>query len=110
MFSRSSPNQPTMATTRCTFCQHDNPGDAQFCNDCGSSLKLQLCAECGAISDVTAADCYKCGKPLPRALTSPAPLASDGPAQAPATAEPATLPRGRPAPQAGARTALGRRG
>lgn len=95
-----------MATTRCTFCQHDNPDDAQFCNACGSSLKLQLCEGCGAINDITAPACHKCGKPFPQVVANAAPGTNGDPEQVPAGETPAALPPGRSAPQVDVRTTL----
>lgn len=50
-----------MDTRPCSFCSHENPEDAKFCNACGSSMHLQLCQRCGAIDNVSAVACYKCG-------------------------------------------------
>jgi len=32
---------------RCPSCNHDNPGDASFCEECGSKLEL-ICPACKA--------------------------------------------------------------
>lgn len=53
-----------MDTLHCSFCDHENPVDAKFCNACGSSLHLQLCKHCGAIDDASSRSCYKCGTPF----------------------------------------------
>lgn len=53
-----------MDTLQCSFCSHENPVDAKFCNACGSSLNLRLCGHCGAIDHVASAACYKCGTPF----------------------------------------------
>ncbi|MDX9886069.1 double zinc ribbon domain-containing protein [Thauera sp.] len=53
-----------MDIVHCSFCKHGNPADAKFCNACGSSLALQLCEACGAIDNVSAAVCHKCGQPF----------------------------------------------
>lgn len=50
-----------MDTRPCSFCSHENPEDAKFCNACGSSTHLQLCPHCGAIDNLSAVACYKCG-------------------------------------------------
>lgn len=50
-----------MEIVHCSFCKHGNPADAKFCNACGSSLALRLCEACGAIDNVAASACYKCG-------------------------------------------------
>ncbi len=53
-----------MDTRPCSFCSHENPEDAKFCNACGSSMHLQLCQHCGAIDNAAATACYKCGASL----------------------------------------------
>ena len=53
-----------MDIVHCSFCKHSNPADAKFCNACGSSLELQLCEACGAIDNVSATVCHKCGRPF----------------------------------------------
>ena len=53
-----------MDIVNCSFCKHGNPADAKFCNACGSSLALQLCEACGAIDNVSATVCHKCGHPF----------------------------------------------
>ncbi|WP_169198294.1 zinc ribbon domain-containing protein [Aromatoleum buckelii] len=50
-----------MDTLQCSFCSHENPASAKFCNACGSLLNLQLCKHCGAIDHASATTCYKCG-------------------------------------------------
>lgn len=50
-----------MDTLQCSFCSHENPATAKFCNACGSLLNLQLCKHCGAIDHAAATACYKCG-------------------------------------------------
>ena len=53
-----------MEIVPCSFCKHGNPADAKFCNACGSSLSLQLCEACGAIDNIDATACHKCGRPF----------------------------------------------
>jgi double zinc ribbon protein len=60
-----------MDTLQCSFCSHENPADAKFCNACGSSLNLQLCGHCGAIDHVSSRACYKCGAPFAAGGASP---------------------------------------
>src|SRR5690606_22547131 len=50
-----------MDIVHCAFCKNSNPADAKFCNACGSALALQLCEACGAIDNVSATVCHKCG-------------------------------------------------
>jgi hypothetical protein len=54
-----------MPTLDCPFCERQNPEDAKFCNACGSPLHLKPCKECGAVDDIGAKACYKCGAPFP---------------------------------------------
>lgn len=54
-----------MLTLDCPFCERENPEDAKFCNACGSPLHLKPCQQCGAVDDVRAQACYKCGAPFP---------------------------------------------
>jgi ribosomal protein L40E len=53
-----------MSSTSCSFCQHANPADAKFCNECGSPLNLEPCLGCGAVNDVHALRCHACGTAL----------------------------------------------
>jgi hypothetical protein len=48
----------------CSFCQHPNPADAKFCNECGNTMALKPCVQCDAVNDPDAACCHVCGKPL----------------------------------------------
>ena len=45
---------------RCTSCNHDNPGDASFCEGCGAKLEL-ICPACKASVSPGARFCKKCG-------------------------------------------------
>ena len=49
-----------MSHNQCPFCEHINPVDAKFCNDCGAVLHLVPCPKCGAVNDVAATACYRC--------------------------------------------------
>src|SRR5437773_1687582 len=72
-----------MASSRCRFCNHDNPDGARFCNACGSPLYLKPCPQCEAVNDTAAAQCYECGAALEtnapaEAVTAiPTPAAAD---------------------------------
>ncbi len=57
----------------CPFCKHQNPADAKFCNECGSPLHLTPCGACGAVNNVTDAQCWRCGGVL-FPLDSPVPV------------------------------------
>ncbi len=45
---------------RCPSCNHDNPGDASFCEECGAKLEL-ICPACKASVSPGARFCKKCG-------------------------------------------------
>jgi ribosomal protein L40E len=66
-----------MELVHCSFCKHGNPADAKFCNACGSSLALQLCQACGAIDNISATACHKCGQPFARSVHVVAPDAGE---------------------------------
>ena len=55
-----------MSLFHCRFCDHDNPPDARFCNECGSPLYLKPCPQCEAVNESTATQCYQCGAALPK--------------------------------------------
>ena len=53
----------SMIPPRCSFCEHENPVGAKYCNECGTLLDLVFC-NCGAVNGVTDAACYRCGASL----------------------------------------------
>jgi class 3 adenylate cyclase len=60
---------------RCPTCQTENPDDAKFCRECGSSL-LVKCSNCGHENLPGSKFCNNCGQPLadgnqPSALSGP---------------------------------------
>jgi len=57
----------------CPFCEHQNPADAKFCNECGSPLHLTPCGDCGAVNSVADPHCWRCGGLL-LPLDSPVPV------------------------------------
>src|SRR6185369_14567227 len=83
----------TMATNNCSFCDHANPTDAKFCNECGAGLGLRPCAQCEAINDISATYCHHCGA----LLGVPAATAVAGAAQAEGTPAEKTPAPTRPA-------------
>src|SRR5262244_1431396 len=48
---------------RCPRCQHDNPGEAKFCQECGNRLAM-ACPACGEKLPAGAKFCSKCGAPV----------------------------------------------
>jgi class 3 adenylate cyclase len=57
---------------KCPRCQHDNPGDAVFCQECGTRLEA-ACSSCGTSNQLGAKFCKKCGQRLsgPQAAQAP---------------------------------------
>jgi ribosomal protein L40E len=53
---------------KCPRCQHENPGDAVFCEQCGSRVE-RACRGCGTANRLDGKFCKKCGRPV----TVPAP-------------------------------------
>ena len=53
---------------KCSRCQHENPADAVFCQECGTRLEL-ACPGCGTANQIVAKFCKKCGQPI--AMTPP---------------------------------------
>jgi hypothetical protein len=49
--------------SRCPQCQHDNPGDAKFCLECGLRLVLE-CLACGTQLPGGSKFCKECGRPV----------------------------------------------
>src|SRR5262249_49538718 len=50
---------------KCPRCQHENPGDAAFCQECGARLEA-ACPSCGTPNQLGAKFCKKCGQRLSR--------------------------------------------
>src|SRR5215469_3687252 len=48
---------------KCSRCQHENPGDALFCQECGTRLEA-ACQSCGTPNELSAKFCKKCGQSL----------------------------------------------
>ena len=47
----------------CVRCQHENPGDAVFCQECGTRLEA-ACPSCGTPNQLSAKFCKQCGQRL----------------------------------------------
>jgi Double zinc ribbon len=56
--------------SRCPQCQHDNPGDAKFCLECGVRLALK-CVACGTELPGGAKFCKECGQAVGKPAPSP---------------------------------------
>ena len=54
---------------KCLRCQHENPADALFCQECGTRLEV-ACPGCGTANQLGAKFCKKCGQPV--GVTPPA--------------------------------------
>lgn len=50
-----------MAAVRCLFCNRNNPVDAKFCNDCGTTLDSKPCRQCKTRNSRAASACRQCG-------------------------------------------------
>ena len=48
---------------KCPKCQHENPPEARFCEECSAPL-ARTCANCGSQASSTAKFCSQCGHPL----------------------------------------------
>ncbi len=57
---------------KCPRCQHENPADAVFCQECGTRLEV-VCRGCGTASQLGAKFCKKCGQPVATTPTAAAP-------------------------------------
>jgi len=55
----------------CPPCQHENPGDAVFCQECGTRLEA-ACPSCGTPNQLGAKFCKKCGQRLRQTETAQA--------------------------------------
>ncbi len=49
----------------CAYCNHPNPVGTNYCNDCGATLRLKPCQECGAVAGAAVQDCPACSAPFP---------------------------------------------
>jgi ribosomal protein L40E len=56
--------------SRCPQCQHDNPGDAKFCLECGLRLALK-CLACDTELPGGAKFCKECGQAVGKSAPSP---------------------------------------
>ncbi len=50
-------------TTVCPACGKP-AGNGKFCNNCGASMEMKVCAQCGAKNSQTVRFCNNCGAPL----------------------------------------------
>src|SRR5215813_339157 len=71
----SPPPQAEAPGMKCSRCQHENPSDAVFCQECGARLEA-ACQSCGTPNELSAKFCKKCGQRLNGPQTSQALLAS----------------------------------
>jgi hypothetical protein len=55
----------------CPFCDHRNPADAKFCNECASPLHLKPCNQCNRVNEQAATRCYQCGTAFPSLPRTP---------------------------------------
>src|SRR4051794_13483679 len=48
---------------KCLSCDHENPVESKFCEQCGVPL-ARVCAHCRSYASSTAKFCPQCGRPL----------------------------------------------
>ena len=56
---------------RCPSCDHGNPEDANFCNQCGMPVCFEVCDACEAVNTRHVSRCYKCGGLLSKPAADP---------------------------------------
>ena len=57
---------------KCSKCQHENPDDAEFCNECANKLEL-VCPECGKANPPGSKFCNECAHNLTLPTLEPTP-------------------------------------
>jgi len=57
---------------KCPKCQHQNPDDAKFCNECATKLEL-VCSECGKVNPPSSKFCNECAHNLSIPSEEPTP-------------------------------------
>jgi class 3 adenylate cyclase/tetratricopeptide (TPR) repeat protein len=57
---------------KCPKCQHQNPDDAKFCNECATKLEL-VCPECGKVNPLGSKFCNECAHSLSTPSEEPTP-------------------------------------
>jgi len=58
----------------CPSCGHENPEDATFCGECGSSLSQELtCSNCGRSNPLGTKFCHGCGQAISERAAPPTP-------------------------------------
>ena len=67
-------------TTVCPQCGKP-AGSGKFCNNCGASMELHTCPNCGAKNSLAVRFCNNCGANLAQAAAPAAPAAPPAPAQ-----------------------------
>src|SRR5215813_2467664 len=67
----SPPPQAEAPGMKCSRCQHENPSDAVFCQECGTRFEA-ACQSCGTPNELSAKFCKKCGQRLNGPQTSQA--------------------------------------
>src|SRR3972149_3066158 len=51
------------AGVKCSRCQHENPPQAKFCEECAAPL-ARICSNCGTQLSATAKFCPECARPV----------------------------------------------
>ncbi len=55
---------------KCPRCQHENPQEARFCEECATPL-ARTCSNCGTSLSATAKFCHACAHPVARGAGTP---------------------------------------
>jgi serine/threonine protein kinase len=77
---------------KCPHCQAENRKGAEFCCDCGKSLRQEvICSQCGNSNPLGKKFCDKCGQPLTEQVTT----SIKAKPKKPSTIEPTSFARGR---------------
>ncbi len=58
-------NDVAGCSVRCPSCDHANPANSHFCNQCGMPVHFEACGRCDAINLRGATSCHKCGSSVP---------------------------------------------
>jgi hypothetical protein len=79
-----------MFASQCLFCGHANPARAKFCNACAAPLHFKPCKQCGAINDLPATNCLKCGAEFAAQLSATEPPPASAPPEVAVASSPAS--------------------
>ncbi len=78
----------------CPSCGHQNPADADFCEECAAEF-LRACAGCGTANTATAKFCKRCRASLTESAVTGGEAGAEGPPSAPSVPLPESVGAGR---------------